>query len=83
MDEEKRKVYEVITDCWKCIKEYGFQPMSDADWEKLIDNQSKIDRKWMLEQDRKIYKDIYRSLMSSLLSAVEVIQKEYKEDSNG
>lgn len=78
MDEEKRKVYEVITDCWKCVREYGFQPMTDSDWEKLIDAENELNKKWMKGQDKQIYKNIYRSLMSSLLGAIETIQREGK-----
>ena len=74
--DDKKLVYELITDCWGVAKKYGFEKMSDDDWMNLIDETHILEKKW--KNISTIYYYLYRKIISALLDYVESHQKAMK-----
>ena len=59
--DEKKLVYEVIISIWEMFKKYGFEKISDAQWENLIED-AEIKRKEFKEKGELIellYRDMF------------------------
>ena len=59
--DEKKLVYEVIISIWEMFKKYGFEKMSDAQWENFIED-AEIKRKEFKEKGELIellYRDMF------------------------
>ena len=51
--DEKKLVYEVIISIWEMFKKYGFEKLTDAQWESLIED-AEIKRKEFKEKGDQI-----------------------------
>lgn len=79
--DDKKMIFDLITDSWGIIKKYGFEKMSDDDWMKLIDETHNIEKKW--KDVSVVHYHLYRRIITALIDYVECHQKVLKEDSNG
>lgn len=78
LDKHKRKVYEVIIDCWAVAKKYGFAQMTEDDWQKFIDEAESLSKKWKAEGS--VLWMLYRRIIGGLTEAITAIQR---GDENG
>lgn len=51
--DEKKLVYEVIISIWEMFKKYGFEKLTDVQWENLIED-AEIKRKEFKEKGEQI-----------------------------
>lgn len=51
--DEKKLVYEVIISIWEMFKKYGFEKLTDSQWENLIED-AEIKRKEFKEKGEQI-----------------------------
>lgn len=62
--EEKKIVYSIILSVWNLAKEYGFEKLTDEQWESLIDKAMKQRKKLKQHGETMdlLFRDMYRAL---------------------
>lgn len=63
--EEKKIVYELILDIWGLAKNFGFEPLSDSDWERYIYETDKLYKSKYKQSEERI-EMLFRQMLLAL-----------------
>ena len=58
--DEKKIVYQIVLDVWNLTKEYGFKPLSEEQWNEMIEKGDKLREKY--KQQGEIFQRLFTQM---------------------